>query len=73
MCIRDRKYEADIYEFYNLGIGDPYGISAASQLGLGDLLDEVVKHFADGSAEEEEDERPRIAIIGKPNVGKRCV
>lgn len=65
-----KKYEADIYEFYNLGIGDPYGISAASQLGLGDLLDEVVKHFADGSAEEEEDERPRIAIIGKPNVGK---
>jgi len=65
-----QKYEADIYEFYNLGIGDPFGISAASQLGLGDMLDEVVKHFPDGSAEEEEDERPRIAIIGKPNVGK---
>lgn len=65
-----QKYEADIYEFYNLGIGDPFGISAASQLGLGDMLDGVVKHFPDGSAEEEEDERPRIAIIGKPNVGK---
>ena len=65
-----KKYEADIYEFYNLGIGDPFGISAASQLGLGDLLDEVVKYFPEGSAQEEEDDRPRIAIIGKPNVGK---
>ena len=65
-----QKYEADIYEFYNLGIGDPYGVSAASQLGLGDMLDEVVKYFPKGSAEEDEDERPRIAIIGKPNVGK---
>ena len=65
-----KKYEADIYEFYNLGIGDTFGISAASQLGLGDLLDEVVKYFPEGSAQEEEDDRPRIAIIGKPNVGK---
>ena len=65
-----QKYEADIYEFYNLGIGDPYGVSAASHLGLGDMLDEVVKYFPANSAEEEEDDRPRIAIIGKPNVGK---
>ena len=65
-----QKYEADIYEFYNLGIGDPYGVSAASHLGLGDMLDEVIRHFPQGSAEEEEDDRPRIAIIGKPNVGK---
>ena len=64
------KFGNDVYEFYNLGIGDPVAISAASRLGLGDLLDEVVKHFPAGSAEEEEDERPRIAIIGKPNVGK---
>lgn len=65
-----QKYEADIYEFYNLGIGDPFGVSAASHLGLGDMLDEVIKYFPDNSAEEEEDDRPRIAIIGKPNVGK---
>ncbi|HIU02864.1 MAG TPA: ribosome biogenesis GTPase Der [Candidatus Onthocola gallistercoris] len=64
------KYEADIYEFYNLGIGDPHGISAASRLGLGDMLDEVIRHFPPLSEDEEEDDRPRIAIIGKPNVGK---
>lgn len=65
-----KKYEADIYEFYNLGIGDPYGISAASKLGFGEMLDAVTAQFPGGSTEEEEDERPRIAIIGKPNVGK---
>ena len=64
------KYMADVYEFYNLGIGDPFPVSAASMLGLGDMLDEVVKHFPAYSKEEEEDERPKIAIIGKPNVGK---
>ena len=61
----------DVYEFYNLGIGDPFPISAASMLGLGDMLDEVVKHFPGlMRSEEEEDERPKVAIIGKPNVGK---
>lgn len=64
------KYMPDVYEFYNLGIGDPVAVSAASLLGLGDMLDEVVAHFPDYSKEEQEDERPRIAIIGKPNVGK---
>ncbi len=64
------KYMADVYEFYNLGIGDPIAISAASRLGLGDMLDEVVKYFPESATEEEEDERPKIAIIGKPNVGK---
>ena len=64
------KYMADVYEFYNLGIGEPFPISAASQLGIGDMLDEVVKYFPENHAEEEEDERPRVAIIGKPNVGK---
>lgn len=64
------KYMPDVYEFYNLGIGEPFPISAASMLGLGDMLDEVVKHFPDYSKEEEEDERPKVAIIGKPNVGK---
>ena len=64
------KFLADVYEFYNLGIGDPMPISAASRLGLGDMLEEVVKHFPDTSKEEEEDTRPKVAIIGKPNVGK---
>lgn len=64
------KYMADVYEFYNLGIGDPIAISAASRLGLGDMLDEIVKFFPDSATEEAEDERPKIAIIGKPNVGK---
>ncbi len=64
------KYQADVYEFYNLGIGDPYPISAASMLGLGDMLDAVISHFPEHEGEEEEDDTPRIAIIGKPNVGK---
>ena len=64
------KFMPDVYEFYNLGIGDPFPISAASMLGLGNMLDEVVKHFPDYAKDEEEDERPKVAIIGKPNVGK---
>ena len=60
----------DVYEFYNLGLGDPMPISGNSKLGLGDMLDEVIKHFKPGTAEEEEDERPHVAIVGKPNVGK---
>ena len=67
------KYMADVYEFYNLGIGDPMPISAASRLGIGDMLDEVTKHFPEGAGEEEEDDRPRIAIVGKPNVGKSSI
>ncbi len=64
------KFMPDVYEFYNLGIGDPVPVSAASQLGIGDLLDEVAKHFPAPGQEEAEDDRPRIAIVGKPNVGK---
>ena len=64
------KYMPDVYEFYNLGIGDPYPISASSMLGLGDMLDEVVKNFPEYNKDEAEDERPKVAIIGKPNVGK---
>ena len=64
------KYMADVYEFYNLGIGDPHPISAANRMGLGDMLEEVMKHFPETEETEEEDERPRIAIVGKPNVGK---
>lgn len=68
-----QKYGNDIYEFYSLGIGDPVPVSAASRLGIGDLLDEVVGHFAAGSADEEEDDRPRVAVVGKPNVGKSSI
>ncbi|GIM27888.1 GTPase Der [Clostridium polyendosporum] len=64
------KDEANAFEFYNLGIGDPVTISASQGLGLGDMLDEVVKHFDTAGADEEEDEYIRIAMIGKPNVGK---
>ncbi len=67
------KFMPDVYEFYNLGIGDPVPVSAASRLGMGDMLDEVAKHFPQGAAEEEEDERPRVAIVGKPNVGKSSI
>lgn len=69
-----QKYMADVYEFYNLGIGEPFAISSANKLGFGELLDEVVSHFGqDASSEEEEDERTRIAIVGKPNAGKSSI
>lgn len=64
---------ADVYEFYNLGIGDPVPISASGKSGLGDMLDQVVEHFKALNLEEEEDDRPRIAIVGKPNVGKSSI
>ena len=64
------KFGNDVYEFYNLGIGDPIPVSGASRLGIGDLLDAVVAHFDASQMEEEEDDRPRIAVVGKPNVGK---
>ena len=67
------KYMPDVYEFYKLGIGDPVPISAASRLGLGDMLDIVVSYFPPKTEAEEEDERPRIAIVGKPNVGKSSI
>lgn len=64
------KYIPDVYEFYNLGIGDPHPISAASKLGIGDMLDAVMELFDLEKIEEEEDDRPKIAIVGKPNAGK---
>jgi GTPase len=67
------KFMPDVYEFYNLGIGDPHPVSASGKLGFGDMLDEVVKHFKSGNTEETEDERPRVAIVGKPNVGKSSI
>lgn len=67
------KFMGDVYEFYNLGIGEPIPVSAASRLGMGDLLDEVIKHFTPEQLEEEDDDRPRVAIVGKPNVGKSSI
>lgn len=64
------KFMGDVYEFYNLGIGEPFPISAAEKMGLGEMLDEVVKYFPNSAKEEVEDERPKVAIVGKPNVGK---
>lgn len=64
------KYIADVYEFYNLGIGEPYPISSANKMGIGDLLDQVTSYFNPEMTAQEEDDRPRIAVVGKPNVGK---
>ena len=64
------KFMPNVYEFYNLGIGDPFPISSTSKLGLGEMLDEVVKYFPGEEDGEEEDGRPKVAIVGKPNVGK---
>lgn len=66
------KMEADVYEFYNLGIGEPYPVSSLAKLGIGDMLDELTALFPKG-VEDEEDERPRVAIVGKPNVGKSSI
>ena len=60
----------DIYEFYNLGLGDPIAVSAVHGHGTGDLLDECFKYFPPEDEEEEEDDVIKVAIIGKPNVGK---
>ena len=65
-----QKYMMDVYEFYNLGIGEPIAISAANRTGLGDMLDEIVKEFPEGLDTEEDDDIPKIAVVGKPNVGK---
>lgn len=63
----------DVYEFYNLGIGDPVPIAANAKLGIGDMLDQVTRYFHEGDLEEEDDDRPKIAIVGKPNVGKSSI
>ena len=64
------KYESYVYEFYNLGLGDPIAVSASGMLGLGDLMDEVINHFPEGSDQIDDTDTPRIAVIGKPNTGK---
>lgn len=68
-----KKYMPDVYEFYNLGIGEPYPISSTNRLGFGEFLDEVIAHFGQEAEDEEEDDRIRVAIIGKPNVGKSSI
>lgn len=67
------KMMADVYEFYNLGIGDPVPISASQRSGIGDMLDKVVENFKSLDLEEDEDDRPKVAIVGKPNVGKSSI
>ena len=61
---------ADFYEFYNLGLGDPIAVSSVHGHGTGDLLDEIIRHFPDSEGEEYDDDTVKVAVIGKPNVGK---
>ena len=64
-----RKYSMDVYEFYELGLGEPFGISAGQALGIGDLLDQTVSFFDDTQDTEEEDVI-KVAVVGRPNAGK---
>ena len=64
-----KKYQNDIYEFYNLGLGDPVPISASNAQGIGDILDTIYENLPENS-EDDEEERIKVAVIGKPNVGK---
>ena len=64
------KTSDDIYEFYNLGLGEPMPVSSTNALGIGDVLDEIYKHFPDKDEKENDGEVINVAIIGKPNVGK---
>ncbi len=77
LCInkvdKPTQMQADVFEFYNLGLGDPFAVSSINKMGLGDLLEEVAKDFPDPREEEEEDDAVRVAIIGKPNVGKSSI
>lgn len=67
------KMQMDVYEFYNLGIGEPIPISAANRTGIGDLLERVAEYFPDEKEEDEDSDLPKIAIVGKPNVGKSSI
>jgi len=73
VCNKSDKFgepPAEIYEFYNLGLGDPHAISTANAIGIGDLLDEIYNNLPPKQLEEEDDDKIKVAIIGKPNVGK---
>ena len=68
------KQMADVFEFYNLGLGEPYAISSAERTGIGELLDKVIEYFPEiHDNDEEDDETVRIAVVGKPNVGKSSI
>lgn len=69
-CDKPGMPEPEFYEFYNLGLGEPCGISALHGYGTGDLLDEVFQYFPPADADDDEEDRIRVALIGKPNVGK---
>ena len=62
--------KSDIYEFYNLGLGEPHPLSAANALGVGDVLDAIYENFPEQDLDDEDDDRIKVAVIGKPNVGK---
>lgn len=68
--VDNKKDEENLYDFYELGLGEVFGISSTAGLGIGDLLDEVIKYIETDEPEEEEDRPLRIALVGKPNVGK---
>lgn len=73
VCNKADNYEKakeDVYEFYNLGIGEPYLISSTNATGIGDVLDAIYEHFPEKYEIEEENEQIKVAVIGKPNVGK---
>ena len=73
VCNKADNFEKDreeIYEFYNLGIGDPYPLSATNALGIGDILDAIYEKFPPKTDDEEETDKIKVAVIGKPNVGK---
>ena len=65
--------EVDIYDFYNLGLGDPIPLSASNLMNIGDLLDAVVASFPENMEDEHDDDEIRIAVIGRPNVGKSSI
>ena len=69
-CDRVGEPPAEIYEFYDLGLGEPLAISAGKKLGIGEMLDEIYDNLGNILQEDEDDERIKVAIIGKPNVGK---
>ena len=64
------KTSDDIYEFYNLGLGTPYPVSSTNALGIGDVLDAIYEYFPEEDDQKDEDEIIKVALIGKPNVGK---
>lgn len=73
VCNKADKFEkerSEIYEFYNLGIGDPMAVSAVNASGIGDVLDEVYNNFKEETIKDDEEEYIKVALIGKPNVRK---